>query len=600
MWPALLQHHLYVGFGGGATTEEQQCWIALVTLQTRAAISDGAEQPVRITPRHVLTAIAATGTDKAPGRNGLGYAHFKAIGPQIAIQLADMFTQHANADPPNTNPAWKEVTFRYIPKTSSRILEEMRAIAITDCLQKIYLKSLLAAIAETCPIEYPSWQFGFVPGRQCADMLFLLQMLTLRASEWGVPLYLCKLDISQAFDSIPYHRVWQAMLDAGLPRPHAAALVRELLGCKAFAKAATVVTQEAVPITRGGRQGSPETPMVWNLMLRQLFQPMLQKWAQRKWDVDLERWMQAAGRRTPQMLAASPEPTALAAWADDLIIVAHDLETLQRQVDDVSNTLQQEGMRVKACKAEVMAGKWAAEGTIRVADRIVHTKHDMKCLGAIIRGDGSGTSHCDHSVAQAVAMFRAKAAYFKSKHHSLRSRMVHWMQTVAQVAMWASEVFPLSSTSSQRFDSLQLRHLVHMMGIKRRSDEPPSALQERFRRARALMQNWRIPQVSQLIWKRHYTWAGHVARQRSGGWHVYRWRDESWWWAHMNATPTSQCERRASAGHRIRWDNVLANTLGPDWYTQAEDRDTWRANLTPWLGRISRTRRSGFLTGIGM
>ena len=600
LWHGLLHHQLCVSFGGGACDEEQAIWMALATLQTRAALAAGTVQPISIEPQHVRAALASVSDHKAPGPNGLGYGHFKHLGPHVVTSLADRFTQHANAEPPSTIPAWKEVIFTYIPKSRSRILAEMRALAITDSLQKVYLKSLLAAIADTCPIQYPPWQYGFVPGKQCADMLFLLQMLVLRASEWGVPIYICKLDISQAFDNISYRRVWSALIEAGLPMPYAAALVREIMGCKGYAKVGHVHTMEPVQITRGGRQGSPETPLVWNVVLQHLFTPMLQRWALQQWDVDLERWMHNMGRQTLNPSAAFPAPTALAAWADDLMVVAHDLDTLQRQIDDVRATLEVDEMRIKASKVEVLAGKWGSGGTVRVGDTFVHTQPAMKCLGAIIREDGSGTSHCEHSITQAVATFRAKAAYFRNRHVALQERMRHWMATVAQVALWAWEVFPPSSTSAQRMDSLQIRHLVYMMGGRIPSTDASATWQARFRKARRHLDNWRIPQLSQIIWRKYYTWAGHVARQQSMSWYVSRWRDDQWWWVHCSTTSDSLRERRASAGHQIRWSRLLVDTLGVEWFIKALDREEWKAQMPQWIEKITRVRQSGFLVGIGM
>jgi hypothetical protein len=607
IWPGIIQPHIYSTFGGGTSELEQRTWLTLAAHQTRAQQKEGLTGRVHIEQRHVDAALSRCDEHKTSGPNGLGYAHFKHLSAETRAQLAKWFTHRANdheravdwGDGDSSEP-WAHVVLSFVPKTRSRILGEMRALASTDCLQKIYLKSLMCALSESASIKYPSWQFGFVPGRQCADMLFLLQSALLRASEWGVPVVMCKVDISRAFDGIRYDRMWRALCTRGMPAEYAFAFFRELVGCRAHGRVGCTITTQETLLEKGGRQGSPETPMLWNLFLWDVFAPMLQKWTQEGWHFDPESWMIAAGRPSGYTKDQRPEPLHIVAWADDIVLVAHDLATVQHQLDDVVRTLKSEGLTLKTGKIEVLAGRWAATGYVAVGEDVIGARRQMTCLGAVLRSDGTMASHLEHVLAEATGRFRQKAKLFRCRHLSLRQRFFEWMRLITPMVLWAMEVFPPSAAAAQRLDSLQLRHLVYMMGKRANPRDVAAEWQSRFRHARQLLLKWGANQLSHLARVRYYKWAGHAARHCDQGWRMHCWRNEDWWRRHMSNTPGHSSERRAAPGHQVRWDRVLVDTLGVDWHARAADREVWRNDMSTWLQCVSRARNSGFVQGLGL
>ena len=79
-----------------------------------------------------------------------------------------------------------------------------------------------------------------------------------RFSEWGLPLYIGRGDVSKAFDEFEH-----PLLDAGLARRQAplalrAAILRELAGIALEIHLQGVVT-DPVPLGKGGKQGGPES-----------------------------------------------------------------------------------------------------------------------------------------------------------------------------------------------------------------------------------------------------------------------------------------------------------------------------------------------------
>lgn len=599
LWPGLLESTLYSKFGRGSNSEEQDAWIALAIHQLRARRVAGEAGTVSIPADLVSTILQQCSEAKAPGPDGLSYALYKSLPPEAITELARHFEDYANSSAPQTCNTWQCIVLTFIPKGTSRQLTDMRALASIDALQRIYVRCLLQAIYKAVPLRYPSWQYGFVPGKQCADMLHVLQSFLLKGAEWGVPVVLCKLDISNAFDGISYHRIWGALLDMGVPIEYGFPLLRELLGCQAYGRVGQETTESAITLERGGRQGGPETPFLWNCYLRYILQPLLDKWSRKEVGVSLEQWMRRHGRSTPAPPCPSVPPVSLVVWADDVVLLAHDISTLQDMVTEFSGVLNNEGLRLKAHKAEVLVGKWAAGGAVLVGEAQVAGSSTMSCLGAMLRADGATHAHLEGQLAKASAAFAARAAVFKAKHGNLRDKVRLWMSMIAPMILWAFEIFPIVASACQRLDSLQLRHMVYMMH-RRGRETTAESWQSRFRLARRLMHEWGVPQLSQTLRQNFFKYAGHAARQGGLGWQIHKWRGDEWWYAHMSNMPDHQVERRPTPGHRITWDGALTLGLGAQWHTHATDRDAWRHLLPQWLARTTRERRSGFRVGLAM
>jgi hypothetical protein len=60
-------------------------------------------------------------------------------------------------------------------------------------------------------------QFAFLPGKSITDPTMVLQQVCEKSREWGKSLYIMKLDLNKAFDSILHEAILQALCDAKVP-----------------------------------------------------------------------------------------------------------------------------------------------------------------------------------------------------------------------------------------------------------------------------------------------------------------------------------------------------------------------------------------------
>ena len=277
---------------------------------------DGILPAVVLTGVMVGAVVAGLCKGKAPGLDGLAYEHVYHAGPQLWDVLAALFLKYLfDLDWPGNNmspAAWSRVLVLLLPKEkAARSLDRFRPISLTSCAQKVYLK-LVTQLVDHSMGEPPSYVRGFVRGRQPADIIFTVNQAIQKSVEWGRPLYMCKIDVSAAFDSFHHEHLEQALRSLGVPSLFVFAWLRELFRAELFPSVAGHTSEECVVPGKGGRQGGVETPLMWRAVTQWLMDPLLASWRQRGigWAF--------AGWHAPCFL-----------FVDDFVLLANSLEELQ-------------------------------------------------------------------------------------------------------------------------------------------------------------------------------------------------------------------------------------------------------------------------------
>eukprot|EP00972_Heterocapsa_arctica_P036737 5409092-Heterocapsa_arctica.AAC.1 len=103
-------------------------------------------------------------------------------------------------------------------------------------------------------------QFAFLPGKSITEPTMILQQACEKAREWGRDLFVMKLDLSKAFDSILHEAIIEALCDAMIPPDDIQAIVSGYRKLQGMFRLNEAVTSDRVYIRRGVRQGSPLSP----------------------------------------------------------------------------------------------------------------------------------------------------------------------------------------------------------------------------------------------------------------------------------------------------------------------------------------------------
>lgn len=107
----------------------------------------------------------------------------------------------------------------------------------------------------------------FRPHRQPMGVAEGIRGAFRKAREWGRPLYLACMDVNKAFDSVRRWVAEAALLAHNAPAWLVPAVLRDLVGQKCWPMVVGVAADMPVGVLKGGRQGAPGTPMLWNVVM---------------------------------------------------------------------------------------------------------------------------------------------------------------------------------------------------------------------------------------------------------------------------------------------------------------------------------------------
>eukprot|EP00972_Heterocapsa_arctica_P113029 16434988-Heterocapsa_arctica.AAC.1 len=126
-------------------------------------------------------------------------------------------------DPPES---WALITVILLPKVvQAHSWSLYRPIAILPCLVKMWDSMMLYRIMPFAKARLLPTQFAFLPGKSITEPTMILQQTCEKAREWGRDLFVMKLDLSKAFDSILHEAIIEALCDAMVPPDDIQAIV---------------------------------------------------------------------------------------------------------------------------------------------------------------------------------------------------------------------------------------------------------------------------------------------------------------------------------------------------------------------------------------
>ena len=241
-----------------------------------------------------------------------------------------------------------------------------RGIAVSTLPAKLYatvLNSRISLWMEANNIRSDA-QFGFRPGRSCAQAAFILRTIVERSLLDKQPLYTCFVDFQQAYDSVPRHLLWHKLQQKGVDGWVLDAITTLYKESPMFIRTPQEHTS-CFPTTRGVRQGCPLSPLLFGIYVD-----------------DLAQELHDLGADCP-ILGSLSTPCLL--YADDLVHIARSPEALQAQTQVVESYASLWGLRVNASKTKVMVFRNRAiptsPPTIHYNGEEISVVDDFKYLG---------------------------------------------------------------------------------------------------------------------------------------------------------------------------------------------------------------------------
>ena len=121
----------------------------------------------------------------------------------------------------------------------------------------------------------PEEQAGFRKGRGTRDQILSLRLIVEKCKEFKVPVVLCFIDYSKAFDCVQHEKLWDTMINMGFP-----ILIIQLIKLLYQKQEGTVRTNmgntDLFRIGKGVRQGCILSPHLFNLYAEDIMREALE------------------------------------------------------------------------------------------------------------------------------------------------------------------------------------------------------------------------------------------------------------------------------------------------------------------------------------
>ena len=287
-------------------------------------VPDGAWTQVQQYSMQDLQSALDKADGKAPGPNHVEARFIKSLQAPVQWLLVHSYRAILRGAPPPLH--WRDAHIRLSPKVpGSARLDDYRPIALGQLGMKHLTGPLTKHITEVLTRHgvVSDSQQGALPGSNTGPPLFMAQ----RQLQRGSPNYVFSFDARKAFNTTPHGALHLILRPLSVP-PEISDLLLFLHTCARLRIVTAHGLTQPVHMLRGVRQGNPESPLLYALLLEPL--------------------LRAQGHRLRP--PGEAEQGLIQAYIDDLLVVAHTLQHFVEGVEAVATYLGMMGMELNPRK----------------------------------------------------------------------------------------------------------------------------------------------------------------------------------------------------------------------------------------------------------
>ena len=527
----------------------------------------------------------------------------KAGGSALLDVLLDTYNKICSPSAPLPSK-WRTSVISVLFKSGdARRPENYRPITVIPLLYKLFAKLLYARLQPILDRHQCADQAGFRNEFSTEDHLYTFSLLSEKAYEHQVNLWVAAVDFAKAFDSIEHSGLWQALSAQGVPKPYINLL--QNLYSNQTARVRTDVFSKCFSIQRGTKQGDPLSTLLFNSILEHAMRPIKQQWMEKKLGIIVG--------------ATAENRLTNLRFADDILLIARSRNHLSQMLRDLNSSVSHFGLKLHPEKTKVLTNAVKQTGRGRdhsmtagdLTVEILPLEATVKYLGRHITFDKPMQSEIAHRVRCAWAKFSSYKQELTNKHYSLRDRLKLFDSVVTPTMLYGSSSWVLTKETEHILTRTQRRMLRMVLGSSRRRQltepEPESAsshgvdsqCEEEVANDNADEDDHLEPWVDWLKRTTHYiedqlthlnieSWV-HQARRRIWNWaqRVANQPPDRWanqlinWQPHLHFEGTVRRHGRRQARPRARWDDNISSFLkkcvGEEcaWTMLAKDTAQW-------------------------
>ncbi|XP_052562347.1 uncharacterized protein LOC128092490 [Culex pipiens pallens] len=423
-----------------------------------------------------------------------------------------------------------------------------RGITLINAAYKILSQILCRLLTPYARRFVGPYQAGFTGARATTDQIFSLRQILEKCREYNVPTHHIFIDFKAAYDTVDREQLWQIMHENGFPdkltRLIKATLDRVMCHVRVAGELADPFQSH-----QGLRQGDGLSNALFNIGLEGVV---------RRAGIDTRGTI---CNRTVQLLA----------YADDIDIIARDLETVKRVYTALKTQAGRIGLAMNTTKTKYMKGRGSKDvdpprlTPLAVDGDVLEEVSEFVYLGSLVTADN------DTSLEIRTRIHSANRAYFglrktlTSDRVQRATKLTLYKTLIRPVALYGHETWTLRQEDERALGVFERKVLRTIYGGVRTAQN-----EWRRRMNHELHALLGEPTIVTLARIGRLRWAGHVARMDED--HPVRMLFD-------RARPDGGTGRRAGA-QRARWGNQIEADLRKicnlgNWRAAAQNRATW-------------------------
>ena len=450
-------------------------------------------------------------------------------GTTLFKTLAERFTWYLKEG--RVPSEWKtSKTILLFKKGNIEDIQNYRPICLLSHLYKIMTKVILNRIQRSLDENNRREQAGFRKGFSTIDHIHVVTQLTEKCREYHIPLCFLFIDFKKAFDTIEHNAVLQALHEQGIEHNY----IKLLKNIYQNGTTQVILFNKPIIINlqRGVRQGDVISPNLFTSTLESILRK-----------TKLKGGINIDGEKL-QMLA----------FADDIVLIAHNPQELESMLNEISQNCQKVGLSIHPDKTKWMKNEHSRSHTIMLNNKVIEEVDNYTYLGQTIQMNNNITLEIQRRKRAACISFNNIKTTITNPDIDIKIHSKLFNSHILPSLTYGSETW---NTTKKEEESLR----TTQRAIERRICNISKLEHKRHTEIRKISM---IKDLQETIYDSKRRWAGHIARNKDNRWTA---RVTDWY---------PRNSRRNPGRPPTRWIDPLNKNISKFWRREAQDRESWK------------------------
>ena len=399
-------------------------------------------------------ALSSICNRKSPGIDNIQIELWKAAGEEGVDVLWNLCNLIWNTE--EWPKDWCRAIFIPLPKKGNlKECSNHRTISLIVHASKVLLKIIAERVQMKYGVEMAEEQAGFVKGKGTREQIVNIRNIMEKCRSHNIPLYMCFIDYTKAFDCVRHTQLWDIMTKMGFPL-HIIHLVQNLYKDQE----ATVRTSDGYTkwfkIGRGVRQGCILSPKLYNIYAESIMRESVE---------EAEGGVDIGGERTNNLR-----------FADDTTLICTSKQDLMEMLKEVKDKSSEKGLLLNSQKTKVMVidPERRNREEFILDGELIEQVDEFVYLGSLLSNKGTCVQEIKRRLAMGRSATQKMVKIWKSRGVSTKLKVRLLRAMVFPIATYGSESWAMNAREKKRVDAFEMwcyRRILRISWRDRRSNE---------------------------------------------------------------------------------------------------------------------------------